>query len=77
MALQTRRHSWVYGLCSCRFILLGRVDVEISFPHILKSLILPPSRGLFFIFMDLRIPFVIQGFEKYLIFCQDTGFNGA
>ena len=27
--------------------------------------------------MDLRIPFVIQGFEKDLIFRQDIGFNGA
>ena len=27
--------------------------------------------------MDLRIPFVIQGFERDLIFRQDIGFNGA
>ena len=27
--------------------------------------------------MDLQIPFVIQGFEKDLIFRRDIGFNGA
>ena len=27
--------------------------------------------------MDLRIPFVIQGFEKDLIFRPEIGFNGA
>ena len=59
------------------FILLRRVNVENLFLYILKSLILPPSRSLFFILMDLRIPFVIQGFEKDLIFRPEIGFHGA
>ena len=58
------------------FFLLRRVNVEI-FLYILKSLILPPSRSLFFILIDLRIPFVIQGFEKDLIFRRDIGFDEA
>ena len=55
--------------------LLRPVNVEILFLYILKFNITPVEFT--FHFNGLRIPFVIQGFEKDLIFRPEIGFNEA